>query len=79
MVYELKLRTIGGSRGVIIPQEVLNQVTPEQERLYLTASADGSYRLTAVDPKRAEKFAAAMAAHEEVIGQYRNTFKELAK
>jgi len=72
----LKLRKIGNSLGVVLPQEVVNRLgADEGDRLFLIEGADTSYQLTAYDPAFEKK----MRKAEDIIRRYRNTLRELAK
>ncbi|NCA10799.1 AbrB/MazE/SpoVT family DNA-binding domain-containing protein [bacterium] len=76
MTFELKIRRVGNSLGVIIPAEALALLNvKEGDPLYLTEAAEGSVRLSAEQPGFAEKSALA----DDLIQRYRNAFKELAK
>ena len=75
MTHTLKVRSIGSSRGIIIPRGVLERMNLEKgDALYLAEDADG-YRLVAHDPG----FAKAMASYRKIARRYRNTFRELAQ
>ena len=75
MAFELKLRKVGNSVGVVLPKEVLARLkTEEGDALFLTESADG-FRITAQDPD----FPQLMKSAEKVMRKYRNTLRELAK
>ncbi|MBE2214489.1 MAG: AbrB/MazE/SpoVT family DNA-binding domain-containing protein [Opitutaceae bacterium] len=76
MAIELKLRKVGNSLGVVLPKEALAHLkVDEGQSLYLTEAPDGAYRVTGGDPE----FNRQMAVCEDVIKQYRNTLRELAK
>lgn len=71
----LKLRKVGGSVGVIIPKEMLEQLcVREGDALYVIADQDG-LRLTPYDPD----FEAAMEAFGTTRRKYRNALRQLAK
>ena len=73
---ELKVRKFGNSMGVVLPKEVLQRLqSAEGERLFLTESPDGAYRLSAYDPAFDEK----MAKTEDIMRRYRNTLRALSK
>jgi putative addiction module antidote len=73
---ELKVRRVGNSLGVILPKEVIGHLnTGDGERLFLIATADGSYRLTPYDPTFEKK----MKKAADIMGRYRNTLRALAK
>ncbi len=71
----LKIRQVGGSAGVILPKEILEQLHAELgDELHLVRT-DRGFELTAFDPD----FDEAMAAFEEIRRKHRNAFRELAK
>ena len=73
---ELKIVKVGNSLGMRLPREVLSRLHLEDgDRLILTESPDGGYRLTPYDPE----FEKQMKAAEEGIRRYRNTLKALAE
>lgn len=73
---ELKVRKFGNSLGVVLPKEVVQRLNSgDGERLFLTESADGAYRLTPYDPGFEKK----MAKAEDIMRRYRNTLRELSK
>jgi putative addiction module antidote len=79
MVYQLKLRKVGNSMGVVLPKEVLAKLDiGEGDSLSLTAGLDGSFRVTPL-PEGREQFVEQMKIAQKVIRQYRNTLRELAK
>jgi putative addiction module antidote len=72
----LEVKKIGNSTGVILPKDVLSQLDLAQgDWLYATKMADGSVRLTPYDPHHEE----VMETAREVMREYRDTFKALAK
>ena len=76
MVLELKLRKVGNSVGVILPKEALARLNASQgDALYLTESADRSFRMSAANPEFAHK----MKVAERLSRRYRHALKELAK
>ena len=75
MTFELKLRKIGNSLGVVLPKEVVAHMNvTEGDTLTVTQTQDG-VRLSAGDPE----FAKTMAVFESLNRRYRNTLRELAK
>ena len=71
----LKLRKIGNSTGVLIPQETLAALNlNEGDTLYLTASPDG-FRVTPYDPQ----FEDQMKVAREIMKRDRNILRALAK
>jgi putative addiction module antidote len=56
MIVELKLRKVGNSVGLVLPKEILPRLNVEEgDALYLTETTDGAFRVTANNPKFAEK------------------------
>ena len=73
---ELKIVKVGNSLGLRLPREVLSRLHLEDgDRLILTESPEGGYRLTPYDPE----FEQQMKAAEEGFRHYRNTLKSLAE
>lgn len=76
MLVELKTRKIGNSVGVILPKQVLERLkVQEGDRVFLSESPDGSYRVSAYDPE----FERQMSVAASLTRRYRNTLRELAK
>jgi putative addiction module antidote len=72
---ELKLRKIGNSLGVTLPQEAVAHLgAREGDRLFLVETPEG-YQVTAYDPLFARK----MEVAESLMARYRNTLRELAR
>lgn len=73
---ELKIVKVGNSLGVRLPREVLSRLHLESgDKMILTESPEGGYRLTPYDPR----FEQQMRAAEEGMRHYRNTLKTLAE
>jgi len=73
---KLEIKKIGNSTGLILPKELLNRLALKQgEWLHVTENADGSIRLSPFDPD----FAKAMSVVDDIMVEYRDTLKELAK
>lgn len=71
----LKLRKIGNSVGVVLPQDVLARMQlAEGDTIFLTDAADG-YRVTPYDPV----FEQQMTAARRIMKKRRNVLRELAK
>ena len=71
----LKLRKIGNSVGVIVPQELLTALHVGQgDTLYLTEAPDG-FRLTPYDPE----FERQMTFARKIMKRDRNLLRALAK
>lgn len=75
VVIRLKVRKLGNSLGVILPEEVISRLhTGDGDNLFLVEAPDGSYQLTPCDPAALEKTAKA----EDIMNRYRNTLHVLA-
>lgn len=73
---ELKIVKVGNSLGMRLPREVLSRLQlGDGDRIILTESPDGGYRLTPYDPD----FERQMKVAEEGMRRYRNTLKALAE
>lgn len=71
---QLRLRKIGNSVGMTIPQEILAKFNlKEGDALTVVVTGDG-IKLTAFDPE----FERVMAAYKEGASQYRNAMQALA-
>lgn len=76
MVYELKLRKIGNSVGVVFPKEVLARLgVSEGDSIVVTEALEDSLL---VRPSRLD-FAKKMEIVDDLAQRYRNTLRELAK
>ena len=76
MVFELKLRKVGNSVGVILPKEALAHLKVEEgDSLCVTEGPDDSLRLS---PTRTE-VTRQMEVVQDVMKRYRHTLRELAK
>ena len=76
MVFELKLRKVGNSVGVLLPKELLVRLNlREGEILSATESADGSLRITPTNPEVTRQLEVA----QDILRRYRHTLSELAK
>lgn len=72
----LKIRKVGNSLGVVLPMEAVNRLhIADGDRLFLTETPEGGYRLTPYDPE----FETQMQLAEEGMAIYRNTLHALAK
>jgi putative addiction module antidote len=73
---DLKIRKIGNSHGVVLPKEVLAHLRlAEGDRLFLTETPDGGYRITPYNPE----FERQLQLAEEGMARYRNTLRALAR
>lgn len=74
-MFKLKVTTIGNSTGVVLPKEVLAKMHIEKgDNLYLTPTPNG-FEITPYNPE----FEQEMETAREVMKQYRNALRELAK
>lgn len=72
---DLKVRKIGDSLGVVLPQQTLDRLhVQDGDRLFLIETPDG-YRLTPYDPEFEQQIRIA----EEGMARYHNTLRALAK
>jgi putative addiction module antidote len=72
----LKVSQIGNSVGIVLSKEALTKLgVGRGDMLYLTEGPDGSMRLSPYDPE----VAAQIALGEEIMDDYRDTFRALAK
>lgn len=75
-MYELKVRAVGSSSGVLLPKELLTEMGLKQgDSVFATKAPDGSFRITAYD----ETFAEQMTVAEGIAREYRDVFRTLAK
>ena len=76
MSYQLKIRKIGNSYGVVLPKEALATLrVKEGDTLTLTEAAQGNMSLSAYQAEVSRQ----MAAVEDIMDRYRHTLRELAK
>ena len=76
MVWELTLRKIGNSVGIVLPKEALAGLNAgDGDAVYLTDTPDGGYRITAGNPEFARKLKIA----KNLSRRYRPALKKLAK
>ena len=71
----LKVRRIGNSLGVILPQTLLDTINVREGDELLAVPTDGGVTLTPYDPD----FAAALEDAREFMRTHRNAFRELAQ
>ena len=73
---KLEIKKIGNSTGLILPKELLSRLNLAQgEWVYVTELPDGGVRLTPYDPD----FEEVMRLSDEVMDEYRDTLRTLAK
>ncbi|NCO76557.1 MAG: AbrB/MazE/SpoVT family DNA-binding domain-containing protein [Cyanobacteria bacterium] len=74
-MFKLKVTTVGNSTGVVLPKEVLAKMHIEKgDNLYLTPTPNG-FEITPYNPE----FEQEMDTARQVMKQYRNPLRELAK
>lgn len=72
----LELVQIGNSIGVVLPEEALAKLGIEAgDVLHLADTADGAMRITRYSPEVARQ----IAVGDEIMDDYRDTFRDLAK
>lgn len=72
----LQIRKIGNSVGLILPKELLARLKlKEGDKLHIVEQPDRGLKLTPYDPKHAET----MRIAREVMDEYQDTFRALAK
>jgi putative addiction module antidote len=76
MPYELKVRKIGNSYGVVLPKEALATLrVKEGDTLTLAEGAHGNMSLSAYRSEVSRQ----MNVVQDVMNRYRHTLRELAK
>ncbi|MDY6805671.1 MAG: AbrB/MazE/SpoVT family DNA-binding domain-containing protein [Cyanobacteriota bacterium] len=74
-MYEVKIEKVGESLGIVLPQEILEELgLKEGDRLSATKTSEG-LQLAAGEPE----FEKVMAAYRKVSKKYKNALRELAK
>jgi putative addiction module antidote len=72
----LKIQKLGNSLGLIVPEEVSDQLhLKEGDWMHVTIEHGGAIRLTPYDPD----FDKALEAFDSTRHRYRNALRELAK
>ena len=75
-MYELKVRAVGSSSGVLLPKEMMAELGLKQgDSVFATKAPDGSFRITPFD----ESFAEQMAVAEDVMREDRDILRVLAR
>ena len=73
---KIEPKRIGNSPGFIIPREIVLKLGIEQGKtFYLTETADGGLRISPYDPD----FEETMALVDEIMDEYKDTLRALAK
>lgn len=72
----IQIRKIGNSIGLILPKELLARLKlKEGDKLHITEQPERGFKLSPYDPKRAET----MRIAREIMDEYQDTFRALAK
>ncbi|MBI1407777.1 MAG: AbrB/MazE/SpoVT family DNA-binding domain-containing protein [Caulobacter sp.] len=72
----LKLTQVGNSVGVVLPKEALIKLGVDKgDVVYLTDGPDGAMRIGPYNPEVARQ----IALGEEIMDEFRDTFRALAK
>lgn len=75
-MFELKLRKVGKSIGVVLPKELLSRLKlAEGDSICLTEGVDGSLRIT----RSSSEFKKQMKVAEGISRRYARALRELAK
>lgn len=73
---KLEIKKIGNSTGLILPKELLARLGLSQgDSVYVTELQGGDVRLTRYDPE----FETTMEVMDDLMDEYRDTLKTLAK
>jgi putative addiction module antidote len=73
---KLEVKKIGNSTGLILPKELLTELNLEQgDWLYVSRTPDKGLKISRYDPDHQE----ALDIARDVMREYRDTFKALAK
>jgi putative addiction module antidote len=73
---KIEVKRIGNSTGVILPKDLLTKLNLRQGQwLHVTEMPDGGVRLTPYDPE----FDEVMGLADELMDEYRDTLRALAK
>lgn len=75
IVYQLKIRRIGNSLGVVIPKAALQELDVSEGDIICLTSAPDGFRVT----QQEQEFSDQIDAFEEGRKRYRNALRELAK
>ena len=73
---KLEVKKIGNSTGVILPRDLVTRLNLQQGQwLHVSELADGGVQLTPYDPD----FDQAMSVVDDIMDEYRDTLRALAK
>jgi len=72
----IQIKKIGNSTGIILTKEMLQYMNVGVgDNVYISRISNGSFNITPYDPE----FAESMKIVDEVMDEYRDTLRELAK
>ena len=71
----LKLRAVGTSTGVVLPKEMLTRLKVKKDDTVFAVETPEGYLLTPYDPEVEKQ----LSVGRELMAQYRETFRALAK
>src|SRR4051812_905256 len=68
MTFEVKLRKVGNSVGILLPRAALDHLgAGSRDTLFVTPMPEGALRLSAFDPEFAQKVKAAELSMEQYV------------
>jgi putative addiction module antidote len=74
--FVLQIRKIGNSVGLILPKELLARLNlHEGDKLHVVENTERAFKLSPYDPEHADT----MSVAREVMHEYQDTFRALAK
>jgi len=72
----IQIKKIGNSTGIILTKEMLQHMNVGVgDNVYLSRNADGTFNITPYNPE----FAESMKIVDDIMDEYRDTLRELAK
>ena len=75
-MFALKMTKIGNSVGAVFPKEALAELgVDKDDMVYVTDAPEGAVTMSSYDPRVARQ----LALGEEVMDEFRDTFRALAK
>jgi putative addiction module antidote len=74
--YVLQIRKIGNSLGFILPKDLLTRLDlKDGDKMHVVEQTERGVKLSPYDPKHAK----VMGIARQVMDEYKDTFRELAK
>jgi putative addiction module antidote len=74
--YVLHIRKIGNSTGIILPKDLLARLNlKEGDKLHVVEQTENGVKLSTYDPKHSKT----MQIARQLMDEYKDTFRELAK